>query len=62
MRAHCERLRAERQERVAAARERRATLMATYDTHGDARLSAEEALPLREELQRRIIEGRDSED
>jgi hypothetical protein len=46
---------------VAAAQERRAALLATYDTNGDGRLSTEEALPLRKELQRRIVEGRDSE-
>ncbi|MFP2913121.1 hypothetical protein ACLESD_50580 [Pyxidicoccus sp. 3LFB2] len=51
-----------RQDRVAAAQERRATLMATYDTNGDGTLSTEEALPLRKEIQRRIIEGRDAEE
>lgn len=45
----------------AKAQERRAALLAKYDTNGDGRLSTEEALPLRKEIQRRIIEGHDAE-
>jgi Ca2+-binding EF-hand superfamily protein len=50
-----------RQDWLAKARERRAALMAKYDTNGDGTLSTAEALPLRKELQRRIIEGHDAE-
>jgi Ca2+-binding EF-hand superfamily protein len=50
-----------REDRIAAARARRAALLAQYDTDGDGRLSTAEALPLRKELQRRIIEGHDAE-
>ncbi len=51
-----------RQDRMAAVQARRATLMATYDTNGDGWLSTQEALPLRQEIQRRIIEGRDADE
>lgn len=46
-----------REDRIAAARAQRQALLAQYDTNQDGRLSPEEALPLRKEIQRRIIEG-----
>lgn len=46
-----------REDRMAAARAQRQALLQQYDTNQDGRLSPEEALPLRKELQRRIIEG-----
>jgi Ca2+-binding EF-hand superfamily protein len=46
-----------REDRMAAARAQRQALLQQYDTNQDGRLSPQEALPLRQELQRRIIEG-----
>ncbi|HYO57563.1 calcium-binding protein [Archangium sp.] len=46
-----------REDRLAAARARRQALLAQYDTNKDGHLSTREALPLRQEIQRRIIEG-----
>ncbi|MFL5357060.1 hypothetical protein [Archangium sp.] len=39
---------------------RRQEVLEKYDTNGDGRLSTGEALPPRQEIQRRIIEGADA--
>ncbi|HLM44737.1 MAG TPA: calcium-binding protein [Myxococcaceae bacterium] len=49
------------QARLAAWQQKRQALLAQYDTNKDGRLSTEEALPLRQELQRRIIEGHNAD-
>jgi len=49
-----------RDDRIAAAQARRQALLEQYDTNHDGKLSTEEALPLRKEIQRRIIEGTDA--
>lgn len=48
-----------RADRRAAMEARRQEVLARFDTNGDGRLSPEEALPLRREIQARIINGED---
>lgn len=44
---------------IAALKAKRAELIAKYDTDGDGKLSTEEALPLRQAIQDRIINGKE---